>query len=62
MFTKIFLVILSLFLIWTTYRYIKRDPKSVSKKNISKSIYTLGWLALILIGFVFLLVLIVKHK
>lgn len=47
-------------LIWYMFRVVKRDPQSFSKKNFSKSFYTMGLLALGLIAFVGLLVLMLR--
>ena len=46
------------FIVWMLYRMIKGRPEQFSKENLNKSFYTLGLLALLLIGFVALLVLI----
>lgn len=48
-------------IIWFLYRSIKGRPEQFTKKNLSKSFSTLGILALLLIGFVALLVLMVRH-
>lgn len=57
---KIVFILLAIFLGWRLYHYIKTNPAIFSKHNISKSIFTLGILALMLIGFIAILVLIVK--
>ncbi|MCE0722134.1 MULTISPECIES: hypothetical protein [Legionella] len=43
------------------YRAIKGRPEQFSKENLNKSFYTMGVLALVLIGFVALLVLILRN-
>lgn len=48
------------FIAWFIYQTIKNQPQQFSRENINKSFYTLGILALILIGFVSLLVLLVR--
>lgn len=48
-------------LIWVLYRYIKAKPALLSRENLSKSFSTMGFLGLILIGFVALLVFIVQQ-
>ncbi len=60
MWHKLFFVILAVFIIWLVYRQIKHNPKSFSKENFSKSLYVLGWLALLLIAFIGLLVLLLR--
>ncbi|STY27900.1 Uncharacterised protein [Legionella wadsworthii] len=48
-------------IIFILYRTIKGRPDQFSKENLNKSFYTMGILALVLIGFVALLILIVRH-
>ena len=43
-------------IIWIIYRNIKGRPEQFSKENLTKSFSTMGVLALVLIGFVALLV------
>lgn len=45
---------------WLLYRQIKGNPQSYSKENISKSIYTLGILALLMICFIAFLILMLR--
>lgn len=47
-------------IIWILYRTIKNRPDYFSKENITKSFSSMGILALFLIGFVALLVLLLK--
>jgi hypothetical protein len=60
MFTKIVFILVAIFVIFWLFSYLKANPKALSKENLSKSFFTLGVLALLLIGFIFILVLIVK--
>lgn len=48
-------------IIWLLYRTIKGRPDQFSRENISKSFNSMGILALLLIGFVFLLIVLVRH-
>lgn len=48
------------FIIWILYKSIKGNPEAFSKENFSKSFTTMGLLAIGLIGFVYVLVLMVK--
>ena len=45
---------------WILYRGIKGRPEQFSRENISKSFSSMGILALILIGFVVLLIMLVR--
>jgi putative copper export protein len=47
-------------IIWILYRTIKGRPDQFSRANLMKSFSSMGILALILIGFVALLVLMVR--
>ncbi|MBS0289406.1 MAG: hypothetical protein JSS07_05170 [Proteobacteria bacterium] len=58
---QISIAILCLFIVWRIYKTIKQNPELLSKQNVSKSFTTMGILALILIGFVALLVLMLKR-
>ncbi len=48
-------------IVWITYRAIKGRPEQFSRENLSKSFFSLGVLAIILIMFVALLVLMVRQ-
>lgn len=48
-------------IMWVLYNNIKHRPEAFSRINLSKSFSTMGFLALLLIGFVALLVLIVRQ-
>lgn len=47
-------------IIWVIYRSIKGRPDQFSRENLTKSFSTMGILALLLIGFVALLVYLAK--
>ena len=49
-------------IIFLLYRTIKGRPDQFSKENLSKSSFTMGILALGLIGFVALLVLMLRYS
>ena len=59
-----FYQILALFcaglLVWFTYAVIKGQPNQFSQEKLAKSFSTMGLLALVLIGFVGLLVLFIR--
>lgn len=59
-FAQILLIILAVFLIWQMYRFVRNNPGMFSKINIERSMFTLGALCLALIGFVALLVWLLK--
>ncbi len=48
-------------IIWVLYRSIKRRPEQFSQRNMAKSFSSMGVLALLLIGFVALLILMMRH-
>lgn len=48
-------------IVWVLYRSIKRQPEQFSRANLSKSLSSMGILALLLIGFVALLVLLTRR-
>lgn len=48
-------------IVWVLYRSIKGRPEQFSRENLSKSFSTMGVLGLLLIGFVALLVFILRH-
>jgi hypothetical protein len=60
MWTQIALLIAGALIAWMLYRQIKGNPQSFSRENLGKSVYTLGILALLLIGFVAFLVMMLK--
>jgi len=60
MWTKLFFIVLSIFLIWRLFAYCRANPGAFSKENLNRSFFTLGILALILIGFIAVLVWMVK--
>ncbi len=57
-----FLAILgSLFFCWMLYRVLKADPSLLSKENVSRSLLTLGFLALGLMALIAVVVLFLRH-
>lgn len=48
-------------IIFILYRAIKGRPEQFSKENLNKSFFTMGVLALVLIGFIALLILILRN-
>jgi hypothetical protein len=58
--TQILFILLAVFLGWQLYAYIHRHPQLFSRENLSRSIFTLGILALFLIAFIAILVLLVR--
>ena len=49
------------FIVWILYRNIKGNPQQFSRENLQKSFFSMGVLALLLIGFVGLLVLLLNY-
>ena len=60
MFIKLMYIILAIFFGWQLFLYLRTHPEALSKDNLNRSFFTLGILAVLLIGFVALLVLLVK--
>tara|TARA_B110000908_G_C9910887_1_gene295295 strand:+ start:165 stop:356 length:192 start_codon:yes stop_codon:yes gene_type:complete len=58
---QIFGLLIAGFLAWSLYKNIQHNPEAFSKKNFSKSFTTIGMLAIGLIGFVYILTLMVKN-
>jgi hypothetical protein len=48
-------------ILWFSFKTIKRYPNAFSGENINKSFFTLGILALMLIGIISILVFLLKH-
>ena len=48
-------------LAWMAYRTIRNHPEMFNKENMGKSFSTMGILTILLIGFVALLVVLLKH-
>jgi len=61
MFLKLLYIGLSVFFIWQLFAYLRSHPEAFSKENLSRSFFTTGILALLLIAFVAMLVWFVKH-
>lgn len=59
-FYQLLAIIAGVLIVWVTYRSIKGRPELFSRENMSKSFFSLGILAIILIVFVGLLVLVVR--
>ncbi|MFA6409644.1 MAG: hypothetical protein WCW01_05675 [Gammaproteobacteria bacterium] len=58
--TKLLLILTTIFIGWMLYSYVHRNPEAFSKGNLEKSLFALGILALFLIGFIAVCVLIVR--
>lgn len=61
-FTQILLLIGAGFLVWYMVRTIRSNPEIFSKAMFSKSAYTMGILALILIAFIALCIFILRSS
>jgi nitric oxide reductase large subunit len=46
---------------WLVYSQVRNNPLAFTKESFGKSAFTLGILALLLIGFITLLVLMLRH-
>ncbi len=59
--TTVLLVAGAGLIVWFTYKNVTRNPQAFSKENTSRSIFTLGILALILIAVIAMLVYLLKN-
>ena len=57
---QISVAIICLFLVWRIYKVLKANPELLSRENLTKSFSTMGILALILIGFMAMLVMMLR--
>jgi len=60
MLAKILIILLAAFFLWWIIGYFKTHPKAFSAKNLNRSFFTMGILALILIAFIFLCVMFLR--
>ena len=60
--SSLFYLLAAGLMVWLIVRMVRRTPSSFSKENLSKSAFTLGLLALMLIGVIFLCVVILKSS
>lgn len=54
------IAVICVFIVWRIYKVIKNNPELLSKENVSKSFMTMGILALILMGGIFMLVMLLR--
>ena len=54
------LVLICVFFVWRIYKVVKENPEVLSKENMTRSFTSIAVLALILIGFVAILVMLLK--
>ena len=57
---QLFGIIAAAVILWFTITRVRNNPQLFSSANISKSFATMGILALILIGFIALLIILLK--
>lgn len=57
---QISVAIICLFFVWRIYKVLKANPQLLSRENLTKSFSTMGILALILIGFMAMLVMMLR--
>lgn len=58
---QVLLIVGAGLILWFLYSQIRRNPAAFSKKNLNQSFFTLGVLALFLIGIIGLAVIWLKH-
>ncbi len=54
--SKIFIIIAAIFIAYWLFNYIRHNKQALSRENLSKGFWTLGVLALLLVGFIGLLI------
>lgn len=57
----VLLVVSAALMIWLIVRTVKGNPQAFTKESLSKSIYTVGILALVLILIVFFCVILLRN-
>ena len=57
---NIFIIIAAGFIVFWLYRYIRSNPEALSRENLGKGFWTLGILAVGLIGFIGLLIVMLR--
>ena len=60
LFTQLLLLAGACFIIWWLVRRVRANPEVFSKANLSKSMFTMGVLALILIAFIAVCIMILR--
>ena len=60
--SAVLFVVVAALLCWWTYRVVRTQKGAFTKENFSKTMGTLGVLALILIGFIALCVLLLRQS
>ena len=58
--SQIFFILIAAFIIWQLFHYVRANPQMFTKETLGRSFFTMGILALLLIGFVALCVVIVR--
>jgi hypothetical protein len=61
MLSKIAAIVFAAFLLWMLFKFLKANPQSLSKENLTKSFYSMGLLGVGLIVFVALLVMLLRR-
>lgn len=59
--SKIAAIIYGALIMYMLIRFIRSNPESISLTNINKSMYAMGLLALILIGFIGIVVMLLRR-
>lgn len=62
MWYKFFAILIAIFFIWQLFVYYKANPQAFAKENLSRGVFALGILTLLLIGFVALLVAFLRYS
>jgi hypothetical protein len=54
-------LIAAVLMIWLIFRMVRGNPQAFSRENLSKSVYTIGILTVILMAVIFLCVLLLRN-
>lgn len=62
MWANLFYIVIAGLVVWLIFHMVRHNPGSFTKENFSKSATLMGVLALALIGFIALLVVLLRHS
>jgi len=59
--SKVIAVAFGIFILWGLVSYLRANPESLSKENLSKSFFSMGVLGVILILFIAVVVMLLRR-
>jgi ABC-type xylose transport system permease subunit len=60
MWTQLFALLGAILIVWILFRVVRNNPETFTRENFSKSLSTMGFLALILVGFIAVCVMLLR--